>query len=211
MKIFTFGIALVLASAAFNVLAEDDMWGCTCILCLSNPSGPTAVSECVPPIEKLWAHLKKGKDFPDCEKASTDGSGKNYARVTNNYFDECPAGTTMVDPGAPPTGGDTGSPTGRPRLCGTNLVGTHMSCTSDSGCDYVPVYEKLYSLSLYQYSGAIDVYMNDKFYTRVHWQDNAWSGSTSDAIKQSRKGELVTAGTCVGVGACAAGGTLSFW
>lgn len=57
-------LALVATCCAVNVEASD--WGCEVALCLSNPQGPTAVAECVPPIKKLYRELAKGHAFPSC-------------------------------------------------------------------------------------------------------------------------------------------------
>ncbi|MVX57021.1 TrbM/KikA/MpfK family conjugal transfer protein [Parasutterella muris] len=70
-----------------DLLSGDDRWGCEVLLCLANPNGPRAVSECRPPIDKLfdclsWRHPCK---FPSCPMA---GDG-NYAKQLNDGFDPC--------------------------------------------------------------------------------------------------------------------------
>ena len=96
----------VSAAATFSGAAHADNWGCEVLLCLSNPAGPMAVSQCVPPITRLYrAIFKPHPDpFPTCEQAndtSRGGKGGNYARVEyNNYYDPCPAGTSALGAGA---------------------------------------------------------------------------------------------------------------
>lgn len=69
--------------------AAADDWGCQVLLCLSNPNGPTAVSECVPPITKLWKALAKGHAFPTCLMASAPGNN-NSAGMQWASADNCP-------------------------------------------------------------------------------------------------------------------------
>lgn len=58
--------------------ADDDLWGCQVLLCMSNPAGPTAVAECVPPISRLWRHLRRGRPFPSCSQAGFEGGNVKY-------------------------------------------------------------------------------------------------------------------------------------
>jgi hypothetical protein len=67
--------AAILALASLAAHADD--WGCQVVLCLANPKGPTAVSECVPPIQKLWSELAKGHGFPFCDMNSGGASGNS--------------------------------------------------------------------------------------------------------------------------------------
>jgi hypothetical protein len=60
------GLSLVSPSPVF---ADD--WGCQVLLCLADPRGPEAESECKPPIEKLWNALEHGKPFPSCDLSSS--------------------------------------------------------------------------------------------------------------------------------------------
>jgi len=84
--------ALLFATVAPQAHASD--YGCKVLLCLANPNGPKAVSECVPPIEKLFDDLKKGRSFPSC-----DMSGNSYAEQGMSYYDPCPDGTTALGQG----------------------------------------------------------------------------------------------------------------
>jgi hypothetical protein len=76
-----------LALASFAAHADD--WGCRVVLCLANPAGPTAVAECVPPIERLWSELAKGHGFPFCDMNTSGASGNsaNHAWASGGY---CP-------------------------------------------------------------------------------------------------------------------------
>lgn len=52
--------------------------GCQIALCMANPAGPTAVSECVPPIRERAELIAKGKPIPSCpgyNDGSTAGNG----------------------------------------------------------------------------------------------------------------------------------------
>lgn len=73
-------------------------WGCEVLLCLANPNGPTAVAPCVPPIERLWRELARGRAFPNCAMASGP-SGDSYARPAHRYYDPCPPGTDALSAG----------------------------------------------------------------------------------------------------------------
>lgn len=89
-------LALVgmLLNVALPGVAMADDWGCEVLLCLSNPKGPTAVAQCVPPIKKLWRALAKGKPFPTCfmgggKDASGNGAEHRFASPSycpDNYL-----------------------------------------------------------------------------------------------------------------------------
>jgi hypothetical protein len=85
LKMVLCATTLALASVA----AHADDWGCTVVLCLANPKGPTAVSECVPPIKKLWSELAKGHAFPSCDMNSSGASG-NSASHQWSSGNNCP-------------------------------------------------------------------------------------------------------------------------
>jgi hypothetical protein len=70
-------------------------WGCTVLLCLANPRGPTAIAQCVAPIRELWSQLRRGRPFPSCPMAQGPAGGA-YARLGSSHYDECPAGTNEV-------------------------------------------------------------------------------------------------------------------
>ena len=70
-------------------------WGCEVLLCLANPNGPTAVAQCVPPIQRLWRELARGRAFPSCAMASGP-NGRSYAQPASSHYDRCPAGTSEL-------------------------------------------------------------------------------------------------------------------
>jgi hypothetical protein len=74
------------AIAAASSYKSGDNWGCEVMLCLANPQGPTAVSQCVPPIKKLWKHLAKGHAMPACTFANSDGKEVD-SRSKGTYID----------------------------------------------------------------------------------------------------------------------------
>ena len=85
--------------ATFTSAAHADDWGCEVLLCLSNPAGPTAVSQCVPPIKRLYAAIFKRKPdpFPTCDTAVSPEGKRSYANVVyNSFYDPCPTGTTAL-------------------------------------------------------------------------------------------------------------------
>lgn len=107
---------LATAAAAFTMLAAPqaraDNWGCEVLLCLSNPAGPMAVAQCVPPIQRLYRAIFKWRPdpFPTCvmSNGADSSSGGNYAYVAPaSYYDACPSGTTAVS-------SDTYAAVGRP-------------------------------------------------------------------------------------------------
>lgn len=84
--------------------AHADDWGCQVLLCLSNPNGPTAVAECVDPINKLWKELAKGHDFPTCTFAPGPNGESAQSQAANNYGGNqwasgtfCPPQYTYID------------------------------------------------------------------------------------------------------------------
>lgn len=73
--------------------AQADEWGCQVLLCLSNPNGPMAVAECVPPISRLFHHLAKGGGMPTCEQS---GSSRAWAQGASKGW--CPQGYLLPHP-----------------------------------------------------------------------------------------------------------------
>lgn len=55
-----------LAKQTSPSLTSGGVYGCAVVLCLANPNGWGSVSECKPPIKKLFKDLAKGKSFPSC-------------------------------------------------------------------------------------------------------------------------------------------------
>lgn len=60
-------------------MTEKEEWACTCFLCLANPNGWSSVSECRPPVERLFDYLKK-HSMPKCPQA---GAGNDMVAVLN--------------------------------------------------------------------------------------------------------------------------------
>lgn len=58
-----------------KMLSDKDTWACEVAMCLSNPSGPTAVAECRPPIEKMHRELAKGNAIPKCPFVQNNSQG----------------------------------------------------------------------------------------------------------------------------------------
>lgn len=80
----------IVALAIVPVLAHADDWACEVVLCLANPKGATAVTECVAPIKKLWRELAKGHAFPTCNM-NTGGASGNSASHSWASGSNCPA------------------------------------------------------------------------------------------------------------------------
>lgn len=72
------GLSLLLGASLAAVLparsARADQWGCQVLLCMSNPSGPEAVSECVPPMQRFYSVLKHGGSRPTCHESGWSGN-----------------------------------------------------------------------------------------------------------------------------------------
>ncbi|WP_228876667.1 hypothetical protein [Paraburkholderia saeva] len=83
VRYWSIAVALFVGTSIFAPgLAHADDWGCQVILCLANPGGPEQYSECVPPIEKLWAALRHGDPFPTCDF----GAGSSQGTFVANTF-----------------------------------------------------------------------------------------------------------------------------
>lgn len=194
-----------------EIMEGDDRWGCEVLLCLANPNGPKAVSECQPPIDKLFKCLAKTHpcSFPKCPMA---GEG-NYAKQLSDSFDPCslkgmddgPVGylaegrindeklfqnmrsgrKLLRGKSKYNYGGDhyfsdeSGGYWGGTKACVAGYQGTAYeayTCQQDSGDSsytttcYRPV--KVYEKVLWQKPQsrrAIDVFIEGKNWTRVHW------------------------------------------
>lgn len=84
-RVLSLAVALGVSMAWSDVARADD-WGCQVRLCLSNPGGPEQYTECVPPIERLWATLRDGDPVPTCDLATTgtlNGAASNNAHATH--------------------------------------------------------------------------------------------------------------------------------
>lgn len=159
-------------------------YGCKVLLCLANPDGPTAVSECVPPIRRLWRDLAHGHAFPTCDLADGNTPGTHAKKVVQPY-DLCPAGLQPAEPGTLAVQGmpgptnwpvTTGTPavseslgddgrTAGPQACIGTLLGYYPAGNEGS---MASVYDRLV-WQPYKSPRAIDVYVNGRLQTRVRW------------------------------------------
>jgi hypothetical protein len=55
-------VTVVLSTSA----GRADQEGCTVLLCISNPAGWAAVSDCVPPVKAWMRQRAKGAGMPNC-------------------------------------------------------------------------------------------------------------------------------------------------
>ena len=187
-------IVLLLGSSAH---ASD--YGCKVLLCLANPNGSRAVSECRPPIDQLFNDLARGRPFPTCELAQAPSGGRSWAQQGTSYYDPCPAGTTALSSGlnavqggpVPPWDGDgsiyyvgIGEGDGLSpgfgesyspmpaKVCVGNLVGaTSASSGSGEGLETrsAGVYDRVGSLDAQGSPNIIDVFVDSSLYRRVRW------------------------------------------
>ncbi len=170
--------------------------GCKVLLCLANPNGPRAVSECRPPIDKLFRDLARGRPFPTCDLASAPGQkgSRSWAEQTMNWYDPCPAGTTALAPGSYAI--QAGTLTTRPgvntsiyvgvgegayqdeQYLQKTCVGTRVGTTSvyvnngqDEGMTMqsAAIYDRVVQLENARSPQAIDVYVDSQLYRRVRW------------------------------------------
>jgi len=187
--------ALALALACAHTPAAADDWGCEVLLCLANPAGPMAVSQCVPPIRKLWRHLARGRAFPSCAMVSLSGNRQSgtFAQQNFNHYPKCPAGLRPLEPGAyVDTGagllagfgnGDGYTGRGDPRdgappqlsqmACVGNLVGTKRVRVGESWAESyeqtVNVYDRVEYLNPSGSGAVIDVYIDGVLFNRVSY------------------------------------------
>lgn len=91
-------LAIALMGAAASTPAHASEYGCTVLLCLANPNGPRAVAPCVPPINRLFRDLARGRGLPSCPMARQPGpnGGRAWAQEGQSHYDPCPAGTTPL-------------------------------------------------------------------------------------------------------------------
>lgn len=106
-------------SVPMPVLQVQHDWGCEVLLCLSNPNGPKAVSQCEPPINRLYDELAHGHAFPSCTMSNGQNSQSAGAWVSLgwNFYDPCPAGMQPLPAGQyalPTSGAPRAMPGGAP-------------------------------------------------------------------------------------------------
>lgn len=132
-------------------MSSRDEWACTCLLCLANPNGWRSVSECRPPVKKLFKHLKK-HSMPKCPNA---GSGNDMVLVTN--------------PVNPCRERNLEDVTGWIYVPGSGPV--HSSAYQNEGTDYcVQGYQKSRRMCVeHDEEGYCTRYANVKYYDEVEW------------------------------------------
>lgn len=189
-KLFT-SIFLLALSFSNSVHASD--YGCKVLLCLANPNGPRAVSECVPPINQLFNDLSRGRSFPTCDLASSPSGGRSWAQQGLSYYDTCPTGTTTLRSGAyavqgGPTSSDRyyagigdgdgmapnyGEGVSMPgKVCVGNQLSTTLITAGDGdSSSAIPagVYDRVVILDAQGSPNIIDVYVDSALYRRVRW------------------------------------------
>jgi hypothetical protein len=126
------------------VFADD--WGCQVLLCLADPRGPEAESECKPPIEKLWNALEHGKPFPTCDLNSS------AANLPPEVRSSVPASALNAD-----------------QATGAQNVGAGPNYCSPDLLFWGPPEQSMLTCGA---RGAINVTIDNKLFTRVWWGIN---------------------------------------
>lgn len=197
-QIITWSFAIALSLLAQQADAEQmpftTEYGCKVLLCLANPRGPTAESDCRPPIERLWRDLHEGKPFPRCDMAG-DSSNNAYAKQGYGWYDPCPNGTSALgngqyavttsivngvqqqqifqgaSEGSPQVSLGEGVPVGPTnKVCVGGAIG--QTSLLAPGQDYTiqaTVYQKIVVMPPASSPRYIDVYVNGQVYQRVRW------------------------------------------
>lgn len=162
--------------------------GCKVLLCLSNPAGPTAVSQCVPPIEELYDDLFHGRGFPTCNMAGNPQTGQgSWANYAYKPFDDCPAGTTRLEGNfyrvVTLTDGDSGSSYDSPvasshseyydgspgtRFCGSN-VQTFRLNRSHGETEEIQAYKTITEIAANPKPYIADIFINAAFYKQTRF------------------------------------------
>lgn len=189
--------ALACLMAAPAAHASD--YGCKVLLCLANPNGPKAVSECVPPINQLFHDLARGRSFPTCDLASSPSApgGPSWAQQGMSYYDTCPSGTTALPSGtyaiqggptptpsgtyytgigegdgmSPSSFGDSSSPMPGKVCVGSKVADSWVATGYGDSYSTVPVgvYDRVVLLDPQGSPNIIDVFVNSSLYRRVRW------------------------------------------
>jgi len=186
MKLKLLVLSALLGSGHSVTQASD--YGCQVLLCMANPAGPMAVDECKPPIRKLYRDLAKGKPFPSCTMAKSEGvaGGDSWAEVGTGYYDQCPAGTKALSNGQYAVGQEAtdtvyrgiGQGTDRtgamrqPKVCvGAQKGRTAVEVTERGRARMVSakVYDSVVVLDPGTQPNYVDVYVDSTFSHRVRW------------------------------------------
>lgn len=174
---------------AFVPAANASDYGCKVLLCLANPNGPTAVAECVDPINQLWDDLAHFRPFPTCEM-----SGDSYAKPGYSYYDQCPNGTSALSDGTYAVQGGSPSPVQQvyagigegdgvsgnwqsggalpQKICVGNRLGqtiTSIGSGEDSHTVPADVYDYVVAMDPQRSPRFIDVFVESTLFRRVRW------------------------------------------
>lgn len=115
------GVALLAAlTLSPFVYAYDENSGCRIVLCLANPKGPTAASECRPDISQMLRCYSKGKGcpVPSCDEGKQSGT---YYNMRSDYYGLCQAGFTDSRGNQNNRGNRNGGNRQQKRLTGQNV------------------------------------------------------------------------------------------
>lgn len=89
---FSLALASALIPAAAYAGYQDGNSGCRIVLCLANPKGPMAESECRQDIKELfYQRTRPHPDIPSCKEAEKSGT---YYKFRDDHYQFCPAGYT---------------------------------------------------------------------------------------------------------------------
>ena len=191
MRKITLWASVAAAGMFIGASAHASDYGCRVLLCLANPAGPTAVTQCVPPITQLWRDLARvpPRPFPSCDEARPAIAVQN-----TTWYDPCPEGTSALEGGlyalqqgapdasVPALGigeGDNLQPwngdnvvTLTSKVCvGRQLGQTFVQFGSGDNVSaaMVNVYDRVALLDPATSPRVIDVYLNNALYRRVRW------------------------------------------
>lgn len=162
-------------------------YGCTVLMCLSNPSGPKAAPYCAPFIDQLYDDLRHDRGFPSCD----EGGGK-YAQQVYDPYDPCPDPLKVAPQGSYLVQGTpranksnshfqsvvydaVGSPQISEQQTDSGMIGQRACVGKLNGTYSVGSYDDGYTVNVYdkvlwqkaQSPFAIDVFVNNKFFRRV--------------------------------------------
>lgn len=171
-------------------MASASDYGCKVLLCLSNPNGPKAVGECVPPINQLFRDLARGRAFPTCDLTRSDSqTGNSWAQPGQTYYDPCPPGTSALSTGeyavqgTPPIllggigegdglvpgQGDNFSPLPSKVCVGSKVGDTRVSTDSENSTLQAGIFDHVVVLNPQASPNVLDVYINSVLTRRVRW------------------------------------------